>query len=577
MNSPLFCDNCGASNQPQALYCRSCGRTLQAAKPSIYDSGTGRLLAKSVLKQRYSIIAPAGKGGMGAVYEAEDIQLGDRRVALKEMSQNALSPQEQKEAAAAFKQEAIMLARLHHPNLPSIFDHFEESGRWYLVMSFIAGETLADYISHAQGERLPLDEVLQIGLQLCTVLGYLHSQQPGIVFRDLKPANIMRTPDGHSYLIDFGIARHFKPGQAKDTAYYGSMGYAPPEQYGQAQTTPRSDIYSLGATLYQMLSGHSPSSTPFRFPPLQSLVPGIPVNLATLITRMTELDETQRPANILIIKQELQALASPAAKSSNPPTAATPTQISTPKFLPVASPAQAATPKFLPAASPAQPVQPRLNPSATTYNTLASSSAPVAATPPMVPPFKGWAFGKRQIVTMLSLAGFYSLITFGLLLLLHLANGIVSGILVGFLFFFPIFFGSFFGPWVGIGASGIGFSLLVFGTNEAGMSLGLEWWVGVTIVCSAFLAGLLFIKMKGSYNTLKRMLFAWVFGTLDTFLVLLVLLAIPSILYNFNSFRYLVENLPLLIPTVILLPLLLIIGERMKQVRQHRKVRAPYP
>lgn len=192
------------------------------------------------------------------------------------MSQSGLNPQEQKESADAFKQEAIILAHLQHRNLPSIFDHFEENGRWYLVMSFIKGETLEDYFSHAPGGKLPLEEVLQIGTQLCTILDYLHNQQPAIIFCDLKPANIMRTSDGHIYLIDFGIARHFKPRQAKDTAYYGSMGYAPPEQYGKAQTTPRSDIYSLRVVFYQMLSGHDPSTTPFRFPSLQSQVPTVP-------------------------------------------------------------------------------------------------------------------------------------------------------------------------------------------------------------------------------------------------------------------------------------------------------------
>ena len=110
-----------------------------------------------------------------------------------------------------------MLARLQHPNLPNIFDHFGENGRWYLVMSFLQGETLENYLSGKQSGKLPLDEVIDIGIQLCTVLGYLHNQQPPIIFRDLKPTNIMRTPDGHIYLIDFGIARHFKPGQAKVT------------------------------------------------------------------------------------------------------------------------------------------------------------------------------------------------------------------------------------------------------------------------------------------------------------------------------------------------------------------------
>jgi serine/threonine protein kinase len=185
-------------------------------------------------------------------------------------------------------------------------------------MSFIKGETLADYFSNAQGGKLPLDEALQIGIQLCTVLDYLHNQQPAIIFRDLKPTNIMRMPDGHIYLIDFGIARHFKPGQAKDTAYYGSMGYAPPEQYGKAQTTPQSDIYSLGATLHQLLSGHDPSSSPFRFPLLSSLMPSVPASLAALITQMLELDEEKRPASVLLVKQELQRIVSPPSQISIP-------------------------------------------------------------------------------------------------------------------------------------------------------------------------------------------------------------------------------------------------------------------
>jgi serine/threonine protein kinase len=294
---------------------------LQTATPIIYHSQTGRLLANVLLKQRYRIIAPIGRGGMGAVYHAEDTQLGNRKVAIKEMSQSGLSPQEQQVAADAFRQEALLLARLQHRSLPSIFDHFEENGRWYLVMSFIEGETLADYLRRTQSGKLPLSEVLQIGMELCTVLSYLHTQQPAIIFRDLKPSNIMRASDGHIYLIDFGIARHFKPGQAKDTAYYGSMGYAPPEQYGKAQTTPRSDIYSLGVVLYQMLSGHNPSTTPFRFPPLQSYVPTVPTDLATFITSMLELDENKRPVSMLIVNQKLQSLtASPhAAPSPQPP------------------------------------------------------------------------------------------------------------------------------------------------------------------------------------------------------------------------------------------------------------------
>ncbi len=306
----LFCDSCGAANQPKASFCRTCGHPLQPAGAASRDTTTGRLLPNHLLKQHYRILDSVGKGGMGAVYKGEDTQLGNRKVAIKEMSQSGLSPQEVIVAADDFKREAHILAGLQHPNLPNIYDHFSEAGRWYLVMSFIQGETLEDYLNKAKGGRLPVEEVLQIGVQLCTVLNYLHSQQPPIIFRDLKPSNIMRTMDGHVYLIDFGIARHFKPGQAQDTAAYGSIGYASPEQYGKAQTTPRSDIYSLGATLHQLLSGHDPSSSPFRFPLLQSLVPAAPTGLTTLITQMLQLDEDKRPASMLLVKQELQALTS---------------------------------------------------------------------------------------------------------------------------------------------------------------------------------------------------------------------------------------------------------------------------
>src|SRR5258708_33872375 len=187
------------------------------------------------------------------------MQLGDRLVAIKEMNQGNLYGQQAQDAVESFKREAHLLAELQHPNLPSIHDYFEESGRWYLVMSFIQGETLADYLDHTPNQKLSLEETLRVGQTLCQVLYYLHPHQPPIIFRDLKPTNIMRSADGHLYLIDFGIARHFKPGQVKDTSSYGSMGYAPPEQYGKAQTTIRSDIYSLAPPLYDSLSASHPS------------------------------------------------------------------------------------------------------------------------------------------------------------------------------------------------------------------------------------------------------------------------------------------------------------------------------
>ena len=324
MPTSILCSFCGATNSLQATFCRACGCTLQEnVAPTVFNMETGQLLPNVLLKQRYRIVRLVGQGGMGAVYEAEDTQLGQRKVALKEMRQSGLNTQEISKAANAFRQEALLLACLQNPHLPNIYDHFGECGRWYLVMSFIHGETLDAYLKKAPSGKLPLQETLQIGMQLCTVLGYLHAQQPPIIFRDLKPSNIMRTSDGHIYLIDFGIARLFKPGQAKDTSVYGSMGYASPEQYGKAQTTPQSDIYSLGAVLYHLLSAYHPASTPFRLPPLQMLSQELPTELVKLIEQMLHLDENKRPTSMSVVKLRLQSIA--AATGSGQPLLLLPT------------------------------------------------------------------------------------------------------------------------------------------------------------------------------------------------------------------------------------------------------------
>src|SRR5258706_817429 len=230
-SSPILCGNCGTQNSANESFCNSCGYALSAATvvAAAPSTPTSQRPTAIFLKQRYRVLKTIGQGGMGAVYQAEDTQLGDRMVAVKEMSQGNLHGQQVQDAVANFKREAHLLAGLQHPNLPSIHDYFEEAGHWYLVMSFIQGETLADYLAHTQGRRLSLEETLRIGQTLCDALDYLHTHQPPIIFRDLKPSNIMCSLDGHIYLIDFGIARHFKPGQAKDTSNYGSMGYAPPE------------------------------------------------------------------------------------------------------------------------------------------------------------------------------------------------------------------------------------------------------------------------------------------------------------------------------------------------------------
>ncbi len=313
--STRFCDNCGAANRPQGKYCANCGMPLQSISYSpqqasagnvVGPSLTGRLGSHSLLRQRYRIIKQLGQGGMAAVYKAEDMRFGNAQRAIKEMSQSSLNTQQDlQEAIQAFEREAMLLAGLMHQNLPRIYDHFSDSGRWYLVMDYIEGDTLESLLGQALNGTFSVEDLLPIGLQLCTVLDYLHTRQPPIIFRDLKPENIMLTWDGHLYLIDFGIARLFKSGQRKDTIALGSPGYAAPEQYGKAQTqtTPGTDIYCLGVTFHQMLSGNDPSLNPFHFAPLD--LDASYANLEQLIMRMMETDKDKRPS-IQEIKQVLQ-------------------------------------------------------------------------------------------------------------------------------------------------------------------------------------------------------------------------------------------------------------------------------
>jgi predicted Ser/Thr protein kinase len=310
--SLLYCTHCGAANPDDATTCFACAQPLAGA-----DTLAADLSTKPLLKGRYRLLVRLGAGGFGAVYRAEDTGLGNRVVAIKEMTQSGLKVAELAEAAKAFQREAYLLAGLNHPNLPYIYDHFKEAGRWYLVMEFIEGQTLETLLARAPAKRLPISDVLKIGLQLANVLDYLHTNQPPIIFRDLKPANVMLTATGQAYLIDFGIARIFKPGQAKDTLIIGTPGYLAPEGYGKAQTTPRSDIYSLGATLHHLLSGSEPSDRPFFFAPLQ---PPVPAPLRALIARMVQMEEKDRPASMAEVKAGLSQIADDGAFA--PPTTA---------------------------------------------------------------------------------------------------------------------------------------------------------------------------------------------------------------------------------------------------------------
>jgi serine/threonine-protein kinase len=312
----MTCPICTAQLKDGARFCPSCGA-------NVIHASTGQLAAGRVLASRYRVVRPIARGGMGAVYLAADTRLDDAQVAVKEMS-SVYRPGDTDafaQAVSEFRREAALLARLSHPNLPRVIDRFEEEGKQFLVMEYVEGQTLRQALAE-RGGRATLDEARDWATQLCAVLGYLHSQSPPIIYRDLKPTNVMLRPDGRLALIDFGIARFYKPGQAADTAIYGTVGYAAPEQYGEGQTDQRSDIYALGVLLFHVLTGYDVTSSPFRLPPIGRLRSDVPAPLAQLLVRATAMEPADRFASVGELSTELQQAFTP--EPTQPPTVAAP-------------------------------------------------------------------------------------------------------------------------------------------------------------------------------------------------------------------------------------------------------------
>jgi serine/threonine protein kinase len=258
-----------------------------------------------ILQSRYYITSHIGKGGMGTVYQAQDTRLNNRLVAVKELDPAQLPSGDQQLALQAFQQESAILARLSHPGLTAVHDYFLENNKSYLVMEFVQGETLQQAWER-MGRRFMEPQVVAWAQELCDVLGYLHSQQPPVIFRDLKPGNIMVQPNGRLKLIDFGIARHFTPGKTSDTVKFGTPGYAAPEQYGQGQTDARSDVYALGVVAHQLLTGHDPTQTPFHLPPIEQLAPQVSAPVGRAVTQALEMDPAKRPFTIQSFSTALQ-------------------------------------------------------------------------------------------------------------------------------------------------------------------------------------------------------------------------------------------------------------------------------
>jgi WD40 repeat protein len=293
---------CGAQNRDSARHCGQCGKSLRFAL-ALYDPGTQI--------GDYNILRVLGHGGAGAVYEAQVLGRADVRVALKEsFDQSDIS---------SFQAEFAALHQLQHPNLPRYHTVFEHGGNGYLVMELVPGQSLQAVLDQHAGP-LPESQVLGYALQLCDVLAYLHSQEPPILHRDIKPANIRLTAEGRIKLVDFGLLKQGAQRTRRTIRGFGTPAYAPVEQYGGngRHTDPRSDIYSLGATLYHLLTGQEPPAATERIavvpdplkPPGQ-LNPALSPHVADAIMVAMSLAQQQRYADVAALRQALLGQAPP--------------------------------------------------------------------------------------------------------------------------------------------------------------------------------------------------------------------------------------------------------------------------
>ncbi len=277
-------------------------------------SGLKPLSEGTLLNGRYKIVKKIGGGGMGAVYLAVDQNLGGTQRAVKEMVQSHIEEEQQAKAIEDFKRESMILSTLDHPSIPTIYDYFydEAESRFYLVMKYISGGDLAGRLRAAPEGRIDERTVTEWAVQVIDVLHYLHSLPTTIVYRDLKPSNVMIDGNtGRIMLIDFGIARSINQTQEKGVTAVGTMGYAPPELFS-GQVEPRSDIYSLGSTMFHLLTGADPQNNPlliFDFqknPRPRQINPRLSDQIERILMRAVEYNADARFSSALEMKLALQ-------------------------------------------------------------------------------------------------------------------------------------------------------------------------------------------------------------------------------------------------------------------------------
>ena len=274
-----------------------------------------------VLRGRYKITSYIGQGGMGSIYQAEDLRLEGRLCAIKEVQNDAaLPPDTQQQARDQFYREASILARLDHPNLPKVSDFFSSGDRDYLVMDFVPGKDLRELIAEARqaGRFISEAEVLGWANQLADALEYLHRQDSPIVHRDIKPSNLKITPSGLLKLVDFGLVKQLAADERTVTIIQGvgTAYYTPLEQYGgdTGHTDVRTDIYSFGATLYHLLTNEPPTEAKTRFlradaqRPVRSINSAVSASTEQAVAWAMALHPDDRPPDVATLRAALQSV-----------------------------------------------------------------------------------------------------------------------------------------------------------------------------------------------------------------------------------------------------------------------------
>ncbi len=300
-----ICPACGDPLSGEDRVCPHCG--------AVFPDPGEVLTTGTILKERYEVQQLLHSGGMSYVYLVKDKSLFDRLCILKEVSERIRSQSHLEKLEG----EAMRMAKLSHPGVAVIFDHFVEKDRYFLVVEYIRGKTLSEVLRDRNG-RIRQDEVVRWAISICDVVRFMHDQ--GVIHRDISPDNIMLTSDGSIKFIDFGTLKEFRSIAAGKTAGMGKYGFTPPEQW-QGKPVPQSDIFALGATVYQLLTGFLPLSKSVltgrgpregdfapKFPPIRSLNPEVSLMLESVLEKALELEPPRRYATAIDLRDDLVRL-----------------------------------------------------------------------------------------------------------------------------------------------------------------------------------------------------------------------------------------------------------------------------